>query len=137
MRVEFYGDRCVWCRSCELVCSLYREGVCSPMLSRIRIRLNIFDAEVSAFVCRQCDGALCAKACPAKAIHFDKRVGAYVVDEGRCRGCGLCAKACPYNKEGKIIFFNGVRGIFVKCDLCHGEPQCVEVCPSGALRVIG
>jgi Fe-S-cluster-containing hydrogenase component 2 len=36
--------------------------------------------------------------------------------------------ACPF---GQIIV--GPRGKAEKCDLCLGEPTCVEFCPSGAL----
>ena len=134
-RIEFDSGKCVWCRSCELVCSLYHEGACSPMLSRIRISLNLFDAEVKAYVCRQCDDPACARACPFKAIFFDEKVGAYVIDEDKCRGCGLCAKACPYNGGKNIIVFNPSKKVYIKCDLCSGDPQCVQVCPSEALKV--
>ncbi|MEM2825531.1 MAG: 4Fe-4S dicluster domain-containing protein [Candidatus Bathyarchaeia archaeon] len=136
MRIEFNGDKCVWCRSCELICSLYHEGGCSPELSRIKISLKIFEAEAEAYVCRQCADPECAKACPTGAIKFDEKSSVYFIDESECKGCGLCAEACPYNAKKNIVVFNPIRKVYVKCDLCFGSPQCVQICPSQALKVV-
>ncbi|MEM1507400.1 MAG: 4Fe-4S dicluster domain-containing protein [Candidatus Bathyarchaeia archaeon] len=137
MRIEFDGQKCVWCRSCELICSLHHEGGCSLELSRIRISLDIFEAEAKAYVCRQCADPECAKACPTGAIKFDEKSNAYFIDEGECVGCGLCAEACPYNVEKNIVVFNPEKRVYMKCDLCFGSPQCVQICPSQALKVVG
>ena len=136
-RIEFNGDRCIWCRSCELICSLYHEGECNPSLSRIRISLNLFDAEVDCYVCRQCEEPECVKACPVGAIRIDEETGVYIILEDECTACGLCAEACPYNSKKNIIIFNPARKVYVKCDLCSGNPQCVQICPSKALKVVG
>ena len=53
-----------------------------------------------------------------------------------CTGCGACAKACPFNKEGTVIRLNGESGIYVKCDLCGGDPKCVPFCPTKALEYV-
>ncbi|RLI30819.1 hypothetical protein DRO56_05870, partial [Candidatus Bathyarchaeota archaeon] len=47
----------------------------------------------------------------------------------RCVGCGLCVKACEFN----AITLHPGRKVVIVCDLCGGEPKCVEVCPKGAL----
>jgi len=133
-RIRFHGERCIWCRSCELICSLYRERECNPMLSRIRILLDIFEAEAQVSVCRQCDDPACLKACPVGAIRVDDRTGAYILSEDACTACGLCAEACPYNSERKILFYNPAKNAYAKCDLCLGQVQCVQICPSKALE---
>ncbi|MEM2425184.1 MAG: 4Fe-4S dicluster domain-containing protein [Candidatus Bathyarchaeia archaeon] len=135
MRIEFDGDKCIWCHSCELICSLYHEGGCSLEMSRIKISLNIFEAE--AYVCKQCVSPKCVGACPIGAIKFDEKSGVYFIDEGECKGCGLCAEACPYNTKKNIIIFNPVKRVYMKCDLCFGNPQCTQICPSQALKIIG
>jgi len=28
------------------------------------------------------------------------------------------------------------RGLPLKCDLCQGQPECVRMCPTGALRYV-
>lgn len=133
-RIEFDGERCIWCRSCELICSLYHEGLCCPAFSRIRISLNIFEVSVEAYVCKQCNDPPCFKACPVGAIRRDQKTGSYIIFEDECTACGLCAEACPYNINKNIIFFNKNKKVYVKCDLCSGNPQCVQICPSKALK---
>jgi Fe-S-cluster-containing hydrogenase component 2 len=51
------------------------------------------------------------------------------VDEGKCVGCRMCVLACPFgNIEVRA------PGRAEKCDLCGGDPVCVQFCPRGALR---
>jgi len=133
-RIEFEGDRCIWCRNCELVCSLHHEGECNPELARIHIFLDQFEVEVEGHVCRQCDDPQCLYVCPVGAIQVDEITGARIILEDRCVACGLCSEVCPYGREN--IVFNPKRNVYVKCDLCSGMPQCVETCPSGALKYV-
>jgi Fe-S-cluster-containing hydrogenase component 2 len=133
-RIEFDREKCIWCRSCELICSLSHEGLCSPDLSRIRISLNIFELSVECYVCKHCKNPSCLKACPFGAIRWDDKTKSYIIFEEKCTACGLCAEACPYNINKNILFFNPKRKVYVKCDLCSGNPQCVQICPSKALK---
>lgn len=135
-KIEYDADTCFWCRSCELVCSLYHEGDCNPSLSRIRISLDLFQQEAEAIVCHQCENPRCIIACPVwGAMGIDERTGSVTIDEEKCVGCGICAEACPFNGE-RIIKLSSSTGKFIKCDLCGGDPQCVEICPTGALRYV-
>ena len=133
-RIEFDNERCVWCRSCELICSLFHEGECNPSLSRIKISIDLFEGKAEGHVCKQCEDPECLKACPVEAIRIDEKIGIPVILEDKCVGCGLCSKACPYNDEGKILFLNPTKKVYMKCDLCSGIPQCVQVCPSKAIK---
>jgi len=55
-----------------------------------------------------------------------------VVDPARCRGCGRCMDACPF----QAVFFrkNEVGGWHAVVDeaLCKGCGNCISVCPSNA-----
>ena len=132
-RLEFNPDRCRWCRACELICSFHHEGEFRPAASRIRMLLDPFKAEMKASVCRQCRRPRCLLACPEDAIVVDERTGARIILSDRCTGCGTCADACPFDKEGTILRLDETAGVYVKCDLCGGAPKCAEICPTDAL----
>ena len=76
----------------------------------------------------------------------------------KCTGCGLCEDACSFEheeafspslsritvarNESRQVFTPTLRAItFVNgkaagCDLCRGDPECVKICPTDALRFI-
>ena len=51
------------------------------------------------------------------------------IDEGKCDGCGLCAKACH---EGAIGMVNG-KAKLLREDYCDGLGDCLPACPTGAI----
>jgi carbon-monoxide dehydrogenase iron sulfur subunit len=129
-------DKCAGCSTCEAVCSLSHEGMVSPQLARLRI-INYYveGNRIEGYMCRQCNGAECLRICRlkgARALYHDKQTGAKVIDPETCDGCRLCMEACPQFPHS-VIFFDPVRNICYKCDLCGGEPLCVKFCPEAAL----
>jgi len=132
--------KCTGCGSCELICSLYHDGVNSPSLSRIRVVRDALSGENSIEVCSQCQGPECIQACPVeKAMVVDEKTGARLIVEEECIGCGNCFRACPFNVEGSIIKHRPKENLYVKCDLCYKRetgPACVEICPQNALCYI-
>ena len=51
------------------------------------------------------------------------------IDENRCNGCGICAKACH---EGAIGMVDG-KARLLREDYCDGLGDCLPSCPTGAI----
>lgn len=51
------------------------------------------------------------------------------IDEDKCNGCGLCAKACH---EGAIGMAEG-KAKLLRDDYCDGLGDCLPACPTGAI----
>ena len=52
------------------------------------------------------------------------------INQELCSLCGLCVEACPYGG----ISLDEQSGEFIVCDLCGGNPTCVEWCPTNAIQ---
>lgn len=68
-----------------------------------------------------------------------KNRGAITVDVERCKGCGLCTKAC---KDGLIVMSNKVvnhKGYpyaqQIDWESCNGCTACAIICPDGCITV--
>jgi len=133
MHLEINAEKCTGCHICENFCSFHHEGAVWLARSRIAIVAQSDEGPFIPNVCRQCEDAPCAAACPVEAITLDERTNAWVVDAEECIGCAACVEACPYG----AIFLDEELGVALKCDLCGGEPECAAMCPSGAITVLG
>ena len=136
--VEVNPMLCTGCRLCEIACSLKKTGIVYPSASRIRVyQFDPGPMDVPV-VCHQCLSYPCQAACPRKvsAISVDAFTNAIKIDETKCVGvkCSLCQKSCP--QEVAITFHPETKKALV-CDLCDGDPECVKVCPAGALSFVG
>jgi len=64
--------------------------------------------------------------------------GRIVIQESRCKGCGLCIDACP-KKHIRLSEQPDARGIRVACfddtHECTGCAFCYTVCPDVAITV--
>lgn len=113
-----------------VICSLHHEGYCNPSLSRIYIAHHFEEGFDAPMVCLQCEKPACVAACPVEAILRNPDTGALVINQNTCVGCRMCETACPFG----MIFSHD--GKMVKCDLCDGEPRCVEFCETKAIDYI-
>ena len=78
----------------------------------------------------QCDEPICEAVCPVVAVHRDAETNAISIDPEACIGCRMCAVACPFGG----ITLDMIRKKVLACDLCKGDPICVKLCPTEALR---
>ena len=124
-------EKCVSCRTCELMCSFSHTDSFNPRLASVNV-IDYEEALVSVPVmCMQCEQACCLKVCPVNAISMDEN-GAAAIDSDKCIVCKMCVSACPL---GNIGFSPVTKKVF-KCDLCGGEPKCAQFCPSGAIAFV-
>ncbi len=141
--IECDEMKCIGCGICEMACSMQHFGVINKDLSRIEVRKYLLPISKGIQVtCSQCqkEERECEKACPLNppAVHYDDKLLHMVLDQESCLGekCMLCREAC----SAKAIRNHPILSPkpFV-CDLCDTEnkgkrdPQCVNVCPTGAL----
>ena len=54
------------------------------------------------------------------------------IDEDKCNGCGLCARACH---EGAIGMVDG-KARLLREDYCDGLGDCLPACPTGAISFV-
>lgn len=53
------------------------------------------------------------------------------VDQGRCRGCGVCLEACS---TGALQLVDGLARVVMP--LCNGCQECVAACPQHAILTV-
>lgn len=131
MKIVFVEqERCFGCGHCERMCAFMRTGDFHPADADIRVHVDYAARTIFNLTCLQCETAYCLEVCPAKAITRDPVTGAKRVDTDRCIGCRMCVLACPFGN----MHFDNQRHVAHKCNLCNGEPRCVESCMAEALH---
>ena len=123
-------DKCTGCKQCSLACSLTKEDLFDPKRGRIKILKKEDIALGIPLLCEQCDAYPCINACPEGALTRNETTGIITVDEEACTECGTCVDACTYHG----IRLHPETGKALICDLCGGDPYCVQHCVSGALE---
>ena len=147
-----YG-KCTGCRTCETACSASNHkvkvdgellnGLGDPWLANIRIQHFNPDVDIPN-VCQLCPDAPCVAACPVdpdpdtgrRALYRDKEFQTIKNDPDRCIGCSSCALACENERAGVIISNPDTGNPERMCTLCSGDPNCVKICPYGALSMV-
>ena len=126
------SDTCTGCHQCEMMCSYGKVGAFNPAKSVMDVSLYNGGAANIPSTCTQCEDAWCMVVCPDEAITINPTTGAKEVSAEVCVGCKVCTIACPYG----AINYDVDSGVVTKCDLCGGEPMCVEACPTPALAFV-
>jgi anaerobic carbon-monoxide dehydrogenase iron sulfur subunit len=125
-------SKCTGCGICEYSCTLEKgEAIWNPIRSRIRV-VRMTPLFNFALACRACKDAKCVKACPEKAISQAENTGLLIINEKKCKGCDWCVQACEHGG----ITIHTDTGRAIACDLCQGEPKCIESCPEEALELV-
>ena len=123
-------EKCIGCRSCEIICSFNKTKEFNPKHSAVTV-ISFDEAQISVPVmCMQCEEANCVRVCPTGAAAKDPVTGAVVIDKKKCIGCKLCMSVCPLGN----MSYNSVEKKMIKCDLCGGDPKCAQICPAGAIE---
>ena len=88
----------------------------------------------------------CEKVCPFEAIRVDDRMKIAVVEQEKCRGCGLCVSACPRqvlalrpaDTPVELLCRAALQGKLVKDNCkagCIGCGLCEKACEAGAISM--
>ena len=125
-------EKCLGCRTCELVCSFGHNGAFNPRFANLKIMAFEKAAICVPVTCMQCEDPCCMKVCPVGAISRDEN-NAVVMNSSKCIGCKLCVKACP--KEGALTVENFLAKI--NYDICIGCGLCSRACPRQLITVDG
>lgn len=153
--------RCIGCNTCMAACSLVHKAQGLQALPRLTVTRT--EEGTAPILCRHCEDAPCARVCPVGAITC--KDDSVVLNETTCIGCKLCAIACPFGAitpsgtgtagvagtianpptqsatlDPMLRWEIGVRPVAVKCDMCSFSeqgPECVRICPTKAMYVVG
>lgn len=140
---------CTGCGTCQAACIAKNNLTDGRSFRRVKVyeigswrqdrMTGAWVTDITAYgvsmSCNHCDEPSCADACPTGAQ--DKRFedGLVLIDESKCIGCGMCARACPYG----ALSLNETTRKMTKCNACEDRlreglnPDCVDACPYGAL----
>src|SRR4030066_709207 len=93
-------EKCTGCRLCEVVCSVFHDGVSNASRSRIKIMKWESEGVYIPMSCQQCQDAPCMTVCPVKAISRDEKLSRVMVNHDICIGCPPGGAACPFGGVG-------------------------------------
>ena len=145
-RIRARSTACTGCRMCEMACSVRKTGKFSSRSARIWIETDARVGKDLPHVCQQNIRACragdsveprCIAACPVlKApeppILWDEDLALVVLSpKVECLTCLACVEACRFG----AIRIEPARETLIKCDLCGGEPECVTLCVTEAIRL--
>ncbi|MEW6667660.1 MAG: hypothetical protein AB1512_20825 [Thermodesulfobacteriota bacterium] len=120
MKIKIHKERCSGCHLCEMVCSLFHGGRINVERSAIRIHQDDLESSMNTpRVCRQCKKMKCLE---AEGLAREPERRQFRWPKGR-------ADHCPF--EALPVF----EETAYHCDLCGGDPRCVGVCTTGAIRL--
>jgi Fe-S-cluster-containing hydrogenase component 2 len=127
MRLVVDLEQCDACDDCVAECDYFwRVRAAERGVQSLR--------EYATFllVCRRCEHASCAQACPHDALERDAD-GVMTRHNMRCVSCKTCVSACPFG----TIYPELVAFYSVPCDLCAGRngqpPRCARTCAHGGI----
>jgi len=107
------------------------DGMVNPLLARLKVdhspqvgRKAVHPFGFAADICHHCGNPPpCAEVCPADAFYYDPKTNVAVIAQDKCIQCMECVPGCPFD-----VIFVAPDGELLKCDLCGGEPACVDAC---------
>lgn len=144
-------EKCEDCNNCLLACKDEHvdnewTGYSKPQPNLGQKWINVQRKERGTFPlidvayrptpCMHCDDAPCIKA--GQGSVTKRPDGIVIIDPEKSKGKKEVVKSCPYD----VIWWNEELSIPQKCTFCAHlkdegwkEPRCVQVCPTGALKI--
>ena len=127
------SNQCTDCNICEVACSLVHspDNLVNPLLARLKVdhspqvgRKAVHPFGFAADICHHCGNPPpCAEVCPTDAFYYDPKTNVAVIAQDKCIQCMECVPGCPFD-----TIYVAPSGELLKCDLCGGEPACVDAC---------
>ena len=135
-------DRCIRCHACEAACKQENNLPPGPRWASVvtvgpRPIAGELHQDFVFAACLHCDDPACMAVCTAGAISKQEN-GLVVIDEPKCKGCGLCVVACPFG----AVHLRPETKTAWKCNHCADRvadglpPSCVQHCAGGALQYV-
>ena len=123
-------DRCIACHNCERACLFQKSEHHAGTTANIFVSVDMSRRRIFAGTCRQCEEPHGMAVCPVNALSQDPLTSVVVVDRKTCISCGMCTIACPYG----YMNLDESSHRATKCDLCGGDPRCVQMYMANALH---
>ncbi len=142
--------KCSGCYNCQLACKDEHAGNDWTPYAKPQPDIGQFWVKLTEHVngtipklkihyipemCNHCDNPACINLTGCGAIK-KRDDGFVIIDPEKCKGCGKCKEACPYD----AIYYNEELNICQKCTGCahlldngYKLPRCVEACPTEAM----
>jgi Fe-S-cluster-containing dehydrogenase component len=135
-------DRCIRCYACEVACKQEHDLPPGPRWTSVitvgpRSVQGVLHQDFVFATCLHCEDPACVAVCAAGAISKGED-GLVVIDEAKCKKCGLCAIACPFG----AVHLRPDNKTAWKCNQCADRvgtglpPACVQHCAGGALQYV-
>ena len=143
-RILIDASKCAGCKSCAVACmqshhnnegSFYDLNLQETANEARNVILQNSAGECKPLFCRHCPKPACVATCMSGALYKDPATGHVHYDRQQCAQCFMCVMHCPF---GVLKPDRATSTYVVKCDFCintGGNPNCVQRCPSGAIRV--
>jgi Fe-S-cluster-containing dehydrogenase component/DMSO reductase anchor subunit len=142
MRKGFVFDlnKCVGCEACVVACQIenraFQHGPWRSITTYNEFKHPALPLFHFSLACNHCDAPLCMTGCPANAFSIDPIHHTVDHNPDNCIGCRYCTWTCPYDAPK----YFAANGTIEKCTMCKerivagGVPNCVNLCPTGALE---
>ncbi len=119
-------DKCIGCRTCELVCSAFHAKPKYSSTNPARARIRVVKDELNDVYIPIRAGDYTKTECTGRHV--------YTIKGKEYTECSFCRVSCP----ARDYFKEPDSGLPLKCDMCENdppleEPMCVQACQFDAL----
>jgi len=132
---SLFASVCVRCGECANVCP---QKIITLLPFSAGLRNAQTPVLTSKGVCTR--DLACIEVCPSGALQQitskEFKIGTAVIDEAKCRNCGLCMPTCREIVDA-IKWTADRKKVYIESDTCIGCGACIPDCPWDAIYVSG